>query len=115
MIWIRPKWLRGSSYWMLLVWDWSSVSKPLSLKHRSTFLPLQHAATLIFSMDWSLEQIRTDCSEQLTTPSVCQCVSALTHLSTHVQAVTCGGASPFQRNDTPMYLIGCASASLAYR
>ena len=27
--------------------------KPLSQKHRSTFLPLQHAATFIFSVDWS--------------------------------------------------------------
>ena len=86
--------------------------KPLSPKHRSTFLPLQHAATLISSVDWSLEQISTDCSEQLTTPSVGQCVSALTHLGTRAQAATRGDASPFRRNDTPMYLIGCASASL---
>ena len=28
--------------------------KPLSQKHRSTFLPLQHAATFIFSVDWGL-------------------------------------------------------------
>ena len=28
--------------------------KPLSPKHRSTFLPLQHAATLIISVDWGL-------------------------------------------------------------
>ena len=27
--------------------------KPLSQKHRSTFLPLQPAATLIFSVDWA--------------------------------------------------------------
>ena len=54
MIWIRSRWLRGSIYRLLLVWDWSSVSKPLSPKHRSTFLPLQHAATLIFSVDWFL-------------------------------------------------------------
>ncbi len=26
--------------------------KPLSQMHRSTFLPLQHTATLIFSVDW---------------------------------------------------------------
>ena len=26
--------------------------KPLSQKHRSTFLPLQDAATFIFSVDW---------------------------------------------------------------
>ena len=26
--------------------------KPLSQMHRSTFLPLQHAATLILSVDW---------------------------------------------------------------
>ena len=29
--------------------------KPLSQKHRSTFLPLQHAATLIPSVDWGLD------------------------------------------------------------
>ena len=28
--------------------------KPLSQMHRSTFLPLQHTATLIFSVDWGL-------------------------------------------------------------
>ena len=28
--------------------------KPLSQKHRSTFLPIQHAATLISSLDWGL-------------------------------------------------------------
>ena len=28
--------------------------KPLSPKHRSTFLPLQHTATLISSVDWGL-------------------------------------------------------------
>ena len=28
------------------------IPKPLSPKHRSTFLPLQHAATLILSVDW---------------------------------------------------------------
>ena len=28
--------------------------KPLSQMHRSTFLPLQPAATLIFSVDWGL-------------------------------------------------------------
>ena len=28
--------------------------QPLSQKHRSTFLPLQHAATRIFSVDWGL-------------------------------------------------------------
>ena len=30
------------------------IPKPLSPKHRSTFLPLQHAATLILSVDWGL-------------------------------------------------------------
>ena len=30
------------------------LKKPLSQMHRSTFLPLQHAATLIFSVDWGL-------------------------------------------------------------
>ena len=31
------------------------IPKPLSPKHRSTFLPLQHAATLILSVDWDLD------------------------------------------------------------
>ena len=31
------------------------IPKPLSPKHRSTFLPLQHAATLILSVDWGLD------------------------------------------------------------
>ena len=31
-----------------------AVQQPLSPKHRSTFLPPQHAATLIFSVDWGL-------------------------------------------------------------
>ena len=31
--------------------------KPLSPKHRSTFLSLQHTATLIFSVDWDLDAI----------------------------------------------------------
>ncbi len=30
------------------------VPKPLSPKHKSTFLPRQHAATLIISVDWGL-------------------------------------------------------------
>ena len=38
--------------------SWSGVGfvfpKPLSPMHRSTFLPLQHAVTLIFSVDWGL-------------------------------------------------------------
>ena len=38
--------------------SWSGVGlvfpKPLSPKHRSTFLPIQHAPTLIFSADWGL-------------------------------------------------------------
>ena len=34
--------------------------KPSSLKHRSTFLPLQHAATLIFSVDWGLAMLIVD-------------------------------------------------------
>ena len=34
---------RGSIYWVLLFWGRFSVSKPLSQKHGSTFLPLQDA------------------------------------------------------------------------
>ena len=44
-----------SCYWVFLV---SGVGflfqKPLSPKHRSTLLPVQLAATLIFSVDWGL-------------------------------------------------------------
>ena len=35
--------VRGSIYWVLLFWGRFSVSKPLSQKHGSTFLPLQDA------------------------------------------------------------------------
>ena len=31
--------------------------KPLSPKHRTTFMPLQHAVTLTISVDWGLVQI----------------------------------------------------------
>ena len=34
------------------------IPKPLSPKHRSTFLPLQHAATLILSVDWGLANVQ---------------------------------------------------------
>ena len=33
--------------------------KPLSQKHRSTFLTLQHAETFIFSVDWGLDVVPT--------------------------------------------------------
>ena len=43
VIWIRSGWLRGSIYWVLLFWDRFFATKPLSQKHRSTFLPPQDA------------------------------------------------------------------------
>ena len=41
----------GRIYGVFLVWGRFCFSEPLSPNHRSTFLPLQHAATLIFSVD----------------------------------------------------------------
>ena len=43
VIWIRSGWLRGSIYWVLLFRGRFFATKPLSQKHRSTFLPLQDA------------------------------------------------------------------------
>ena len=43
VIWIRSGWLRGSIYWVLLFRGRVFATKPLSQKHRSTFLPLQDA------------------------------------------------------------------------
>ena len=43
VIWIRSGWLRGSIYWVLLFQGRFFATKPLSQKHRSTFLPLQDA------------------------------------------------------------------------
>ena len=40
---MRSGWWRGSICWVLLFWGRFSVSKPLSQKHGSTFLPLQVA------------------------------------------------------------------------
>ena len=53
-IWMRSGWSSGFIFWVLLVSGWISLSKTIIPKHRSTFLPLQHAATLIFSVDWGL-------------------------------------------------------------
>ena len=50
VIWIRSGSLRGSIYRGVGF----VFPKPLSPKHRSTFLPLQHAATLILSVNWGL-------------------------------------------------------------
>ena len=36
-------WLRGSIYWVLLLWDCFAVTKPLSQIQRSTLWPLQDA------------------------------------------------------------------------
>ena len=49
--WMWSGRLRGSIHWVLLVWVGFVFGKPLSQMHRSTFLPLQYAATLIFSVD----------------------------------------------------------------
>ena len=38
VIWIRSGWLRGSIYWVLLFRGRFFATKPLSQKHRSTFL-----------------------------------------------------------------------------
>ena len=38
---MRSRWLRGSSYLVFLFWGRVAVTKPLSQKRRSTFLPLQ--------------------------------------------------------------------------
>ena len=43
VIWIRSGWLRGSIYWVLLFRGRFFATKPLSQKHRSTFLPPQDA------------------------------------------------------------------------
>ena len=39
---------------MLLILGTVCCYKTIIPEHRSTFLPLQHAATLIFSVDWGL-------------------------------------------------------------
>ena len=52
-------------------YSWSRVGfvfpKPLSPKHRSTFLPLQHAATPILSVDWGLDNVTSRLSTTLKT------------------------------------------------
>ena len=51
-IWMRSGWSSASIFWVLLARDGFLFQKPLSQMHGSTFLPLQHTATLIFSVDW---------------------------------------------------------------
>ena len=41
---MRSRWLRGSSYWVLLFRDWFAVTKPLSQIQRRTLLFLQQAS-----------------------------------------------------------------------
>ena len=53
-IWMRSGWSSGSIFWVPLFLVGFVFPKPLSQMHRSTFLPLQHAATLISSVDWGL-------------------------------------------------------------
>ena len=53
-IWMWSGWLRGSIYCVLLcIWDngFPNTKPPPAQEH---FLPLQHAETLIFSVDWGL-------------------------------------------------------------
>ena len=50
----RSGWLRAASIRCSLPGVVFPFSKPLSQKHRSTFLPLQHTVTLIFSVDSGL-------------------------------------------------------------
>ena len=47
-------WLRGSIYWVLLIWGRFCVTKTIIPAAQEHFLPLQHAATFIFSVDWGL-------------------------------------------------------------
>ena len=49
--------LHGSIRWVLLVSGWFSVSKTIIPEAGSTFLSLHHDATLIFSVDWGLDQV----------------------------------------------------------
>jgi len=44
--------VRGSIRWVLLVSGWFSVSKTIIPEAGSTFLPLQHPATITSSVDW---------------------------------------------------------------
>ena len=41
---IRPGWLRGSIYWVLLFWGRFAITKPLSQIQRSTFSTFQMAS-----------------------------------------------------------------------
>ena len=45
-------WLHGSIYCVLLVWGRFCVWETIIPDAPEHFLPLQHAATLIFSVDW---------------------------------------------------------------
>ena len=56
-MWVRPGWMRGSVYWLLLVWGRFCVWETIIPDAQEHFLPLQHAATLIFSVDWGLEGV----------------------------------------------------------
>ena len=45
----------GSIFWVLLVSGRFGLCKTIIPEAGSTFLPFQHAATLISSVDWGLE------------------------------------------------------------
>ena len=46
--------LGGSIYWVLLLRGWFAVTATIIPDAGSTFLPLQHTATLTPSVDWGL-------------------------------------------------------------
>ena len=52
VIWMRSGWSSGSICWVLLASGRFAVSQTIIPEHGSTFLPLQHTATLISSVDW---------------------------------------------------------------
>ena len=63
---MRSGWSSGSIYSVPLVSGWFSVSKTIIPEARSTFLPPQHAATLILSVDWGLDTGHKSASPETT-------------------------------------------------
>ena len=57
---MRSGWLRSSIFWVLLVWGRFCVSETIIPETQEHFLPLQRAATLIFSVDWGLAMLIVD-------------------------------------------------------
>ena len=54
VIWMRSGWSSASICWVLLVSGRFGLCKTIIPEAGSTFLPFQHAATLISSVDWGL-------------------------------------------------------------